>query len=81
MKQPILNNQVHYILWKKLLTIQDIIILLACVLIMGTTMGVVNVVLSILVSIVAPDLEVSRASLPDRHITALSAWLCLNSGV
>ncbi|NLG40413.1 MAG: MFS transporter [Chloroflexi bacterium] len=61
---------------KSSFTIQDIIILLACVLIMGTTMGVVNVVLSIFYPIVAPDLEVSRASFAlTGTITALSAMV------
>ena len=61
---------------KASLTIQDIIILLACVLIMGTTMGVVNVVLSIFYPFVALDLEVSRASFAlTGTITALSAMV------
>ncbi len=47
---------------KRAFTIKDIVILFCCVLIMATTMGIVNVVLSIFYPVVSADLEVSRTS-------------------
>ena len=61
---------------KTSLTIQDSVSLVACILIMGSTMGVVNVVLSIFYPIVSLDLEVSRASFAlTGTITALSSMV------
>jgi MFS family permease len=58
---------------KNSLTIKDILILLCCVLIMATTMGIVNVVLSIFYPVVSLDLGVSRTSFAlTGTITALS---------
>jgi MFS family permease len=61
---------------KHSLPLKDIVILFACVLIMGTTMGIVNMVLSVFYPIVSLDLEVSRASFAlTGTITALSAMV------
>lgn len=58
---------------KRPLTIKDIVILFCCVLIMATTMGIVNVVLSIFYPVVSLDLGVSRTSFAlTGTITALS---------
>ena len=58
---------------KHSLTIKDIVILLCCVLVMATTMGIVNVVLSIFYPVVSLDLGVSRTSFAlTGTITALS---------
>ena len=58
------------------LTTKDIVILMACVLIMATTLGIVNLVLSIFYPIVSLDLGVSRASFAlTGTITALSSMV------
>lgn len=58
------------------LTIKDIIIVLCCVLLMATTMGIVNLVLSIFYPLVSLDLGVSRASFSlTGTITAISAMV------
>lgn len=61
---------------KQSLTFKDILILLACVLIMATTLGIVNLVLSLFYPNVSLDLGVSRASFAlTGTITALSAMV------
>ncbi len=61
---------------KRSLSFKDILILLCCVLLMATTMGIVNMVLSIFYPIVSLDLEVSRASFSlTGTITAISAMI------
>ena len=55
-------------------TIKDIIIVLCSVLLMATTMGIVNLVLSIFYPLVSLDLGVSRTSFSlTGTITAISA--------
>lgn len=59
---------------KRAFTFKDIIILICCVLIMATTMGFVNVVLSLFYPVVSLDLGVTRASFAlTGTITALSS--------
>ncbi|GEM_PF-905013 len=61
---------------EKTFSLKDVLILLGCVLIMATTMGIVNVVLSIFYPAVSGDLGVSRASFAlTGTITALSTMV------
>ncbi len=61
---------------KKAFNLRDAVILLACVLIMSCTMGIVNLVLSIFYPIVSVDLGVSRPSFAlTGTITALSSMV------
>ena len=58
------------------LKLNDYLILLGCVLLMGTTMGIVNVVLTLFYPLVSLDLGVSRASFAlTGTITALSSMV------